>query len=390
MGESSIRSNWQSTRKDQERWSRSNSSDTDVDESDMVADDLGVDDLSTDSSSEQGGSVSPRLLRESTPVVKPQLESDRLAFIRKSEKYRNVHPEVAEVAIRGGLRKTLNRYQSGWKMFAQWWNSQGFENEKVIPDQISHFLMTKAKSVAYSTLAGYRSAISATLDEVNGAKMGEHWLVRQTMKELKAEKPTKPKYTETWDADLLLDWMERTNTADLDTRGVRNLLIVMLKLYGLMRSSDVERILSDSIQFKEDYVVGLFSQRKAGQLEWRLDRNDAHPNLCAWRMLKRYMGMKKPNGEHLFGIQADTIANITNNALHDAGIPDKFKAHSTRMAGASKALDLGMSVDDVMRIGGWTTRAVFELFYNRARAKDLGRLLTSGGNRRGSLHVGSG
>ena len=47
------------------------------------------------------------------------------------------------------------------------------------------------------------------------------------------------------------------------------------------------------------------------------------------------------------------------------------------MAVVSKVLNLGASVDDVMRSGRWRSKAVFDKFYNRAKHMDIGNLILS-------------
>ena len=65
------------------------------------------------------------------------------------------------------------------------------------------------------------------------------------------------------------------------------------------------------------------------------------------------------------GIQ--TIAKDTLCVLEAAGIDvSVFKAHSTRMTAASKAVDEGVQVSDVMCQGKWLSFSVFEQFYNRS------------------------
>jgi hypothetical protein len=72
----------------------------------------------------------------------------------------------------------------------------------------------------------------------------------------------------------------------------------------------------------------------------------------------------------------ETIAKETLQGMELAGVNTSiFKGHLTRMSGTSKALDKGVSVDEVMRAGHWKSRYVFDLFYNRSKHLDMGQLL---------------
>ena len=80
-------------------------------------------------------------------------------------------------------------------------------------------------------------------------------------------------------------------------------------------------------------------------------------------------------------ISTDTVRNICSNAMRHAGIPKRFASHSLRMAAASKLLDEGMSIEDVMRLGDWTSTLVFTRFYNRSKYRSDTAELLSGRSR---------
>jgi hypothetical protein len=69
-------------------------------------------------------------------------------------------------------------------------------------------------------------------------------------------------------------------------------------------------------------------------------------------------------------IKAETIAKDTLRTMSLAGIDTSvFKAHSTRLVAASAALQNGMTVDEVVRMGRWSSFCVFMNFYNRAKPR---------------------
>ena len=75
-------------------------------------------------------------------------------------------------------------------------------------------------------------------------------------------------------------------------------------------------------------------------------------------------------------ISTQTIAKDTMKTMGLAGIDiNKFKSHSTIIAAASKALDKGASIDEVMTAGRWKSRTVFDLFYNRSRGLNIANLI---------------
>ena len=64
-------------------------------------------------------------------------------------------------------------------------------------------------------------------------------------------------------------------------------------------------------------------------------------------------------------MQASSVRKIVQGVMAKVGIPDKFKSHSLRMAATTKLLEEGMSVDQVMTLGGWSFISVFHKFYRR-------------------------
>ena len=57
---------------------------------------------------------------------------------------------------------------------------------------------------------------------------------------------------------------------------------------------------------------------------------------------------------------------MAEKVLKDAGIDEKFKAHSTRHASTSKAFKNGLNINEIKKAAGWSERLnTFYKFYNR-------------------------
>jgi hypothetical protein len=136
------------------------------------------------------------------------LESNRLAYLRKSETYRGVSKGIFKFLAKGGRTSTRNTYNYGWKVFASWWNRQGFLDEDISPSRLVDFLMSKYwEGYSGSSIAGFRSAVSVTAPKWKGAPVGQSELVVQCMKNIDLKRPSEPAYATTWDLDLLTDWL---------------------------------------------------------------------------------------------------------------------------------------------------------------------------------------
>ncbi len=65
----------------------------------------------------------------------------------------------------------------------------------------------------------------------------------------------------------------------------------------------------------------------------------------------------------------DRISNMVSKLLHRVGVPKKYTCHSIKMAVATKLIEQGVPVSDVMALGRWRSINVFNRFYNRAKMR---------------------
>ena len=61
---------------------------------------------------------------------------------------------------------------------------------------------------SYSTINSYRSAFSSMLLPVYGYSVGEHPIIARLLKEMFRVRPSKPRYSFTWDVNILLTFLE--------------------------------------------------------------------------------------------------------------------------------------------------------------------------------------
>ena len=69
-------------------------------------------------------------------------------------------------------------------------------------------------------------------------------------------------------------------------------------------------------------------------------------------------------------IGAERISKCMQEVLKAAGIDTSvYKGNSGRMAGSSAAIDAGNDPESVLSTGRWSSRAVFNKFYDRAQSQ---------------------
>ena len=227
-----------------------------------------------------------------------------------------------------------------------------------------------------------RSAISS-IASVDGLPAGNHHLVKRFMTAVYVDNPAFPRYSSTWDPDLVLNYFK-----SLGPNVTLPLLSLSRKLAVLMRLLSGERgqtllafdvthmvLLDGSVTF---HIVDLLKTSRPG---WHKSvvSFSAFPHdydLCVISALRTYLRITFPlrAGEtKLFLISrkpfrrasSGTLSNWTKAVLRASGIDvTAYAAGSTRQASASRAHET-LPLDVVMKAVGWTRRSTFANYYHK-------------------------
>lgn len=329
-------------------------------------------------------SFSPGAFGQRGSDEKSELESNRSEFIWKSTRLDGLSRQAKEFITSGGHPNTKKTYDSGWRIFAQWWKDQGFPKRDIYPSDVVNFLVEMFQAgKSASQCNSYRSAISMTAPHFEGKPLGQHELVVQVMNKIQFLHLTEPRYMVTWNTDQVVEYILKMGpTNQLGMAELRAKSIMLLRLATIARSSDIYYILFSSIQFHDQEMKfkkrAWKNQRNMDEKIFSVRRFEMNRELCPVATLEAYVqatrDISRPSDRVYVSIKApikeittQRIAKITLEVMKAAGIDvGKFKAHSTRSASASKAIEKGMSVDEVMALAGWRSRGVFNAFYNRA------------------------
>ena len=97
---------------------------------------------------------------------------------------------------------TQMAYKGPWGKWNSWCRERGINPLQASVGQIANFLTTQLHNgLEYSTLNGYRSALSAYHPDIEGHKVGQHPLIRQLLKGAFNKNPPQPRYSGTWDVN---------------------------------------------------------------------------------------------------------------------------------------------------------------------------------------------
>lgn len=229
----------------------------------------------------------------------------------------------------------------------------------------------------------YRSALSATLEKVEGFPGGQHPKILLLMKGIYNKKPPAAKYDSVWDVDTVLSHLKTKENAALSLCALASKLATLLALATLFRASDLASVNLKSIIFAEKRVSFALNRprkaQKAGSLQSfsleKLDDELLDPVACLRAYILKTEVFRGPHNEgSLFissvgqhnPVKSVTISGWIKQVLREAGIDiNMFSAHSTRGAAASKAIAAGILVDTVLRAGHWASASTFRKFYHR-------------------------
>jgi hypothetical protein len=242
-----------------------------------------------------------------------------------------------------------------------------------------------------SSINMFRSAVSSTAPPWESLPLGQNELVIRCIAKMDRIRPSNPFYDSTWDLDILIRWIETLEeNMKLSMKLLRIKCIILFKLVDLARSADVLAVSHKSIIFSAQEMKGLRRPLKNyirdRPSDFRFHRL-LNPKLCvvaAWEeYLNRTVNVNRikdrvfiSNDKKGKEIGSETIAKDTMKAMELAGInTNRFKSHSTRISVASKVIEKGASVDDVMRAGRWRSKEVFEKFYNRSHQLEVANLI---------------
>lgn len=142
------------------------------------------------------------------------------------------------------------------------------------------------------------------------------------------------------------------------------------------------------------------AQRQSALKVFSLKRLSSQSNICPVACLGAYVKASDERRKDAEGclfvrtrspfkaIGASTVSRWVKVLLTEASIDTTvYSAHSTRGASASKAAASGVSVENILRSGGWASESVFSRHYRRwlETGTDVADSILIGGN--GSLHA---
>ncbi|MEW8548281.1 MAG: tyrosine-type recombinase/integrase, partial [Candidatus Thiodiazotropha sp.] len=223
------------------------------------------------------------------------------------------------------------------------------------------------KGVKYSGIGTARSAISSFVNICSGGKIdiGNSVLVKKFMKGVFNKRPALPKYSSTWNPDIVLSYLTLLGSNITLLQLSQKVCMLLLLLTGqrgqsihLLKLSDI--CINDTgieIQFSN-----ILKHTKPGRHQGpiMLKAFVENRSICIVSCLREYIKRTEAlrgTENRLFittqppfkAVARATISRWTRTIMRKAGLNvDQFKPHSTRAAATSAAKDKGIPLHCIM------------------------------------------
>lgn len=289
---------------------------------------------------------------------------------------------MMENSLASTTRKQYSTALNSWLLFCNENNVLAF-NPKA-SELLQCLYQQFELGASYGTLNSLRSAVSV----ISESKIGDHPDVCRFLKGVFRSRPPRPRYNATWDANVVLDFLEKQLSDELDIASLTYKTVTLVALASAQRTQTIASIRTSNLIWSPSDVKikisDLIKTSRPGSAQPLLvfPYFAARPELCVPSLIKLYMEKTKdirqcdklfvsPRSPHK-AVGAPSIGRWIKNTLSRSGVDTTiFSAHSVRHAASSKAKTRGADINIIFNTAGWSASSrVFAQFYQRPILKD--------------------
>lgn len=306
------------------------------------------------------------------------------ALVRKALQLGQIPETAIDICLASVTPATLKQYNSGLKLWWEFCSSMKIDVFTASVPNVLSFLTTQYnKGASFGTLNSYRSAIAQIL----GPNIAQDIRTKRFFKGISHLRPSKPRYQNTWDPSLVLDFCRSKKNEDLSLEDLSHKLSILLALASGQRVQTLALIKLENISRSckgieikiPDRVKTSGINKFQPLISLPFMPNDkeicvATTILCyierteklrteGVRSKNLFLTLKRP----YHNATSQTISNWIKKIMSKSDIDtNTFKVHSTRHASTSAAYRKGMSFDTIRLAAGWSENSqTFAKFYNR-------------------------
>jgi hypothetical protein len=299
-----------------------------------------------------------------------QATADGMQFIRQAIQGIGMSQEATEIVMSSWRKATQKQYKGYIERWLKFCSENDFNCRSPQISEVIDYLVTLFESgLGYSCVNTARSALSLQ----SGNPLGSHPLVVRFMKGVFELRPSLPRYTSTWDVNIVLTYLKSLSlNAHLSLKDLTYKLACLLVILSGQRVQTIHLLDTQHMLVQENKIIfqvkELVKQSKPGRHVDDLEFVAYTPDerLCVVSCLHEYIkrtSVIRGQETQLFisfvkphlAISKDTLSRWVKTVLCNAGVDmNMFKSHSTRSASTSAATRLGVNMQTIMRTAGWT------------------------------------
>ena len=334
--------------------------------------------------------VNPSVVRNNAPV-EPKTDLDGMQSIRRHLVDNQISPNVANVIIQSWRPATQKQYSVYINRWTQFCHER--EVNPMLPsvnDALEFLHTLYEQDLSYSTLNTAKSALNCYLltasPHNSSFTVPNHPYINRYMKGVFNCRTPTPRYSERWDVNVVLDFIRTWHPLhNLSLKFITYKLTILLALTSGQRCQtlvalDCQSMTKTEEQFVFHLTEHLKQNRPGSVLSNICARRYRQEELCVYRTIEHYLertaklrrsskllvSFVKPHDK----VTTNTVSRWIKTLLSMSGIDTtKFKAHSTRVASASKAGN-SLPTDVILKHVGWASDCVFRKFYDKPVRQD--------------------
>ena len=234
---------------------------------------------------------------------------------------------------------------------------------------------------SYSSINTAKAALSSSIIVKNEPNWINNKNVIKFMKGVFNSRPPVPKYTNTWDVDEVLSFIEtKLCNTDISLKKLTLKTVMLIALTSGQRAQSIHEMDLNFCHKQEQKFIFEFNvplkTSKPGNYNLPLSViKNTNQNLCPYNSLCQYLeltknlrknskvwiGYKKPH----HSVSRQSISRWLKCLLCMAGVDKKFTGHSTRHASTSKASLAGLGLTAILKTAHWRQSSNFFKFYKK-------------------------
>lgn len=197
-------------------------------------------------------------------------------------------------------------------------------------------------------------------------------------------RPTKPRYTETWDVSKVLCFLQTISPVNsVSLKLLTYKLCMLFALTQASRAQSISLLTIDGMKKEDDvfvlYYSGLLKQCRKGKSNPVAKFKKYYPDtrLCIYVTLEEYLSrtsdLRKDESRLILSyikpyrrVASTTISRWMKCVMNLSGIDiSVYKPHSTRGASTSRAKQSGVPMTEILKVAGWNNDQTFAKYYDK-------------------------